>query len=144
MKVGKETEAVLNEAEEAVEAEEQKTEAKEKRKFGQGMELQDWLRVAMIIAAAFAFVFVLLSQSALNGKGFYQLQIFGMKKPVDFEWLTTALAGWIALGFGVVSFGSGLTINIMRKKNGSTVNILPGITMIVLAVICLLANRFAG
>ena len=139
MKVGKEAEVLANEAEAAVEETEP---VKEKRKFGQGMELQDWLRVVMIITAIISFIFVLLSQSALNGKGFYQLQIFGMKKPVDFEFLTASLAGWIAGGFGLVSLGSGLGINFIRKKNGSTINILPGITMLVLSVICLLAEHF--
>lgn len=139
MKVGKEAEVLANEAEAAVAETEP---VKEKRKFGQGMELQDWLRVVMIIAAIISFIFILLSQSALNGKGFYQFQAFGMKKSIDFEFLTASLAGWIAGGFALVSFGSGLGINIIRKKNRSTVNILPGITMIVLSVICLLAEHF--
>ena len=133
------SEVLANEAEAAVEETEP---VKGKRKFGQGMELQDWLRVVMIITAIISFIFVLLSQSALNGKGFYQLQVFGMKKPVDFEFLTASLAGWIAGGFGLVSLGSGLGINFIRKKNGSTINILPGITMLVLSVICLLAEHF--
>lgn len=142
MKIGKEAEVLVNE--ETAAAEEQTSEVKEKRKFGQGMELQDWLRVVMIIAAVISFIFVLLSQAALNGKGFYQFQAFGMKKPVDFEFLTTALAGWIAGGFAVVSLGSGIGINIIRKKNGSTINIIPGVAMLVLSVICLLADHFAS
>lgn len=114
-----------------------------KKARGGNLELIDILWIVAIVCAVVAFVFVLLSQSALNGPGYYQFQAFGMKQPVKFEFLTTALAGWIALGLGVVSLGCGIWKNILKKRNRSTVNILPGIVMVVLSVICLLAAHFA-
>ena len=117
--------------------------SKKKRKLSDGMDLQDFFWIGVIVAAVIAFIFVLISQSAINGPGYYQFQAFGMKQPIKFEWLTSSLAGWIAGGFGVVSLGCGIGRNILKKKNKSTINILPGIVMVVLAVICLLAIRFA-
>ncbi len=114
-----------------------------KAKFTDGMELQDYLFLGAIVAAVIAFLFVLISQAALNGQGYYQLQLPWMKEAIKFEFMTAALAGWIAGGFGLVSLGCGIGRNIIRRKNRNTINILPGIVMVVLAAICLLAVRFA-
>ncbi|MBP5231730.1 MAG: hypothetical protein ILO68_08360 [Clostridia bacterium] len=144
-----ETAAATEEAAQAEESIPQEPEAENvpeekpaKRKATDGMELQDYLWIGVIVAAVIAFLFVLISQSALNAQGFYQFQAFGMKQPIKFEWLTASLAGWIAGGFGVLSLGCGVGRNILKKKNRSTINIIPGIAMTVLAAICLLAIRF--
>lgn len=121
---------------------EEAVETKPVKKQRDKYELHEILWIVAIIAAVVSFLFVLISQNALNGAGYYAFQKFGMEKPLKFQWLTASLASYIAGGAAIISLGTGIARNFLRK-NKTVMSYLPGIVVTILSAIAFAAAYLA-
>lgn len=114
-----------------------------KQKTGQGdiRDLHSLFFVIGIVLGAVSILFTIIAKNGINGNGYFSIQPFGIKKAIALKFLTSSLSAWIAGGLAVLSVGSGLMRNILKKQN-SLIGYLIGLVALILAALALLAVRY--
>lgn len=114
-----------------------------KQKNGRGdiRDLHSLFFVIGIVLGAVSILFTIIAKNGINGSGYFSIQPFGIKKAIALKFLTSSLSAWIAGGLAVLSVGSGLMRNILKKQN-SLIGYLIGLVALILAVLALLAVRY--
>ena len=114
---------------------------KQNNGHGSIRDLHSVFFVIGIVLGAVSILFTLISKNGINDKGYFSIQLFGAKKATAIPFLTSALTAWIAAGLSVLSIGSGVTRNILKKQN-SLIGYLIGVVALVLSVFALLAVKY--
>lgn len=138
-------------AAEAIESAAPETPAR-KQKNGQGdiRDMHSLFFVIGIVLGAVSILFTIIAKNGINGAGYFTFTPFKTIRefftdkavnPIKVTFLTSGLSAWIAGGLAVLSVGSGLTRNILKKQN-SLMGYLIGLVALILAVLALLAVRY--
>ncbi len=115
-----------------------------KQKFG-GESLRDkqsMFFAAAIVLGIISIVFVLLAKNGINnGKGYFSVQPFHIKKAISLTFLKSSLCAWTGAVLGFAGVVCGVTRNVLKKQN-SLISYLIGLVGLILAVIAILAIRY--
>lgn len=121
---------------------------KKVRALGSDLYHKFWL--ASLILAAVSILLTFIAKNAINGTGYWHVELFksfvkAPKKPLtlELEFLTSLRASVAAMVVGVAGVGCGITRNVLKRQKNMSGYIIPLIALI-LSVFAFCASYFVA